>query len=136
MIIIPKGTLIKIDEVKAEMPLAESYFNYVKDSFTEEYAVKLCENVMKSDNVNVAIALGSLFKNLPINEFISSYVISEAEEKEAGKEGKFTKGISLARKREIARKAARTRRADPGKAKESEQKRQDSRKENKDSKDE
>ena len=131
MIIIPKGMLVKLDEVKAEMPLAEAYFNYVKDSFTEDYAVKLCENVMKSDNINVAIALGSLFKNLPINEFVSSHVFNEAEEKEAGKEGKFTKGISLARKREIARKAARTRRADPGKAKESEQKRQDSRNENK-----
>ena len=132
MITIPKNTLIRIEEVESQMALAKSYFSHVKDSFTEETAKKLCENVMKMDNVNVAIALGSLFENKSIKEFIATSVVAEVEEKKAGEEGKFTKGTPLAKRREIARKAARTRRADPAKAKSSEEKRQDSRKENSD----
>lgn len=128
MIIVEKGVLINPENVAAKLEEAREILKHLKGALDFNDINTIIENMAKTE-LDKAIALGSLHEDMPINEFIVKKVDSEGEVKDVqdNKTASLKSKISLAKRREIARKAARTRKANPAKAKESEEKRQQAR---------
>lgn len=111
---------VVIDDVVAILPEAQSRFENFKKIFTKDEINKIVEN-LASTEPNLAIAIGSLNEDIQLNEFIVKRVSSKGEvtrikDKETRKrQASQTTGLSKAARRQIARKAAKTRRSQPSK---------------------
>lgn len=112
---------VVFDDVVAMLPEAQKQFESLSKTFDGDEIQKIVENLAKTEP-NLAIAIGSLMESdLQLNEFIVKRVSSKGEvtrvkDKETRKrQATQTTGLSKSARRQIARKAAKTRKANPSK---------------------
>lgn len=109
---------VDLDIVVSMIPEAEKRFSALSDSFDKEEIQKIVENLAKSEP-ELAIAIGSLNESIQLNEFMVKHVNSRGEvekkkdRKNREKQAFQTTGLSKSTRRQIARKAAKTKRANP-----------------------
>lgn len=131
MIVIENGLKVNPAEVEKKLTEAESLLGNVNKVLNKSDINKLIENMSNiSGNFELAIAMGSLNENLKVNDYIVKFVVTEDDSNNSTDKKPGNK-LSLSRRREIARKAARSRMANPAAAKAAEEKRQVSRNANK-----
>lgn len=132
MIVLNK--LVNADNVKNKLEEATLIYKGLSKTLDKDDINKVVENMAKGGDEELAIALGSVNENIQINEYIVSHVTSDGDvskrqdKKSRAREAASNSTLSLARRRELARRSARTRKANPAKAKEAEEKRQQARK--------
>lgn len=109
---------VDLDIVVSMIPEAEKRFSALSESFDKEEIQKIVENLAKSEP-ELAIAIGSLNESIQLNEFMVKHVNSRGEvekkkdRKTREKQAFQTTGLSKSTRRQIARKAAKTKRANP-----------------------
>lgn len=109
---------IGLDDVVSMIPEAEKRFSTLSENFDKEEIQKIVENLAKSEP-NLAIAIGALNENIQLNEFMVKHVNSRGEverkkdKKTRTRQAFQTTGLSKSARRQIARKAAKTKRANP-----------------------
>lgn len=109
---------VDLDIVISMIPEAEKRFSALSESFDKEEIQKIVENLAKSEP-ELAIAIGSLNESIQLNEFMVKHVNSRGEVKKKKdrktreKQAFQTTGLSKSTRRQIARKAAKTKRANP-----------------------
>lgn len=109
---------VVVDDVVAIIPEAKTRFESLSKTFDKSEIQKIVENLAKSEP-NLAIAIGSLNEDMQLNEFIVKRVSSRGEvarikdKKTRERQATQTTGLSKSARRQIARKAAKTRRANP-----------------------
>ena len=111
---------VEIDDVNAVIGEANLRFDSIKESLSTEEIRALVQGIAESGEPEIAVVLGSLNENIVLSEYIVKHVnakreVSRTKDRKTRKLQAFqTTGLSKSRRREIARKAAKTKRADPG----------------------
>lgn len=111
---------VEIDDVNAVIGEANLRFDSIKESLSTEEIRALVQVIAESGEPEIAVVLGSLNENIVLSEYIVKHVnakreVSRTKDRKTRKLQAFqTTGLSKSRRREIARKAAKTKRADPG----------------------
>jgi hypothetical protein len=109
---------VVFDDVNALLPEAQSRFDSLSKVFSQDEIRSLTENLVKSEPL-VAIALGSINENIQLNEFIVKHVsakgeVTKTQDRKTRERKAFqTTGLSKSARRQIARKAAKTKKANP-----------------------
>lgn len=109
---------VVFDDVNALLPEAQSQFDKLAKTFDQIEIRALTENLAKTEPL-MAIAIGSLNEEVQLNEFIVKHVSSKGEvtktkdRKTRERQAFQTTGLSKSARRQIARKAAKTKRANP-----------------------
>lgn len=109
---------VVFDDVNALLPEAQSQFDKLAKTFDQIEIRALTENLAKTEPL-MAIAIGSLNEEVQLNEFIVKHVSSKGEvtktkdRKTRERQAFQTTGLSKSSRRQIARKAAKTKRANP-----------------------
>lgn len=133
MIVLKDNYLVKPELVEKYIPKAKVTHSELSEMLDKDDINTIVENMSQWD-VELAIALGSINEDMQINEYIVKHVtsdgkVSDRQDKSTrAREANSKSTLSLARRRELARRSARTRQANPAKARESEEKRQEARK--------
>ncbi|ARW57599.1 capsid and scaffold protein [Serratia phage X20] len=118
MLMLPESHELVIDNVEALIPEAQGRLDVLSKALDKADINKIVENML-SDNADLAIALGSLNEGMQLNEFIVKHVSSRGEitrtkdRKTRQRNAYQTTGLSKAARRQIARKATKTKRANP-----------------------
>lgn len=132
MIVLKDKCLVNPELAEQSLPRAITIHKNLSESLDKDDINSVVEG-MAVWNLELAVALGSINENIQINEFIVKHVTSDGDvsnrqdKKTRAREAATHSKVSLAKRREVARRAARTRRANPAKARESEAKRQEAR---------
>lgn len=111
---------VEIDDVNAVIGEANLRFDSIKESLSTEEIRALVQVIAESGEPEIAVVLGSLNENIVLSEYIVKHVnakreVSRTKDRKTRKMQAFqTTGLSKSRRREIARKAAKTKRANPG----------------------
>lgn len=106
------------DDVVNFLPEAEQKFNELSAVFSKEEIQRISENMAES-NPFMAVALGSICESMPLNEFMVKHVSSKGEltrTKDLKTRQRLafqTTGLSKSARRQIARKAIKTKKANP-----------------------
>lgn len=109
---------VVFDDVAALLPEAQSQVEKLSDHFSQEEIRSVVVNLTKTDP-NMAIAMGSINESLLLAEFMVKHVSSKGEvtklkdRKTRERQALQTTGLSKSARRQIARKAAKTKRANP-----------------------
>ena len=109
---------VGFDDVNALLPEAQSRFDSLSKVFSQDEIRSLAGNLVKSEPL-VAIALGSINENIQLNEFIVKHVsakgeVTKTQDRKTRERKAFqTTGLSKSARRQIARKAAKTKKANP-----------------------
>lgn len=109
---------IVFDQVTPLLPEATERLAQLSGVFSHDEISKIVEN-LAADDENLAVAMGSLHENMPLNEFIVKHVDSKGKMtkskdlKTRQRQAFQTTGLSKSARRQIARKAAKTKRANP-----------------------
>lgn len=117
MIIVDKDIDIAIVESKVEA--AKSKFDLLSECYTKDDITQVAINLSQEDP-ELAIALGSLNEQMQLDEFMVKHVSSRGEItrthdlKTRQIRATQTTGLTKAARRQIARKAQKTKRANPG----------------------
>lgn len=133
MIVLKDNRLVNPELVEKSLQEATDIYKNLSETLDKNDINSVVES-MASWNLELAVALGSINENIQINEFIVKHVTSDGDvsnrqdKKSRARQAATHSKVSLAKRREVARRAARTRRANPAKARESEAKRQEARK--------
>lgn len=112
------NTTVELDKCQAVFAEAESRFGFLKECFTGEDLNTVIQNLAESEP-EIAVCMGSLSESMQLNEFIVKHVSSKGEitrtkDRETRRRNATqTTGLSKAKRREIARKAVRTKKAQP-----------------------
>lgn len=112
------NTTVELDKCQAVFAEAESRFRFLKECFTGEDLNTVIQNLAESEP-EIAVCMGSLSESMQLNEFIVKHVSSKGEitrtkDRETRRRNATqTTGLSKAKRREIARKAVRTKKAQP-----------------------
>lgn len=110
--------LTSFDNVSTFLTEAQETIATLSKSFDNVEIVKIVENLSKTEP-ELAIACGSLLEDMQLNEFIVKHVSSKGEVtkkkdlKTRQREATQTTGLSKSARRQIARKAAKTKKANP-----------------------
>lgn len=111
---------VDLDKCQAVFSEAESRFGFLNETFSGDELEKVIQNISESEP-EIAVCLGSIAESVQLNEFIVKHVSSKGEitrtkDRETRRRNATqTTGLSKARRREIARKAVRTKKAQPSK---------------------
>lgn len=111
---------VDIDIVNSLVNEATSRFSAIKDTLSTEEIRALVQVVAESGEPEIAVILGSLNENIILSEYIVKHVNAKREvtktkdRKTRTLQAFQTTGLSKSRRREIARKASKTKRANPG----------------------
>ncbi|AFL47757.1 head scaffolding protein [Acinetobacter phage ZZ1] len=106
------------DDVVNFLPEAEQRFKDLSAVFSHEEIQRIVENMVDKTPI-MAIALGSLVESMPLNEFMVKHVSSKGEltrtkDRKTRQRLAFqTTGLSKSARRQIARKAVKTKKANP-----------------------
>lgn len=118
MLILPESHEVILENVEALIPEAQGRLGILSKALDKTDINKIVENMIET-NPDLALALGSLNENMQLNEFIVKHVSSRGEitrtkDRATRKRNAFqTTGLSKAARRQIARKATKTKRANP-----------------------
>lgn len=119
MFLIPDDYELTLESVEAEIPEAQGRFAALSEALEKSDINNLVENMIAEGDIECAIALGSLNESMALNEFIVKHVSSKGELtrtkdiKTRQRNAFQTTGLSKAKRRQIARKASKTKRANP-----------------------
>lgn len=110
----------QLDVAKVELfkEEADQRFSILSKTFSKDDITKIVENLVKTDE-ELAVYIGSLNEGIQLNEFIVKHVSSKGEitktkdRKTRTQQAQQTTGLSKAKRRQIAIKAAKTKRANP-----------------------
>ncbi|QLA10577.1 capsid and scaffold protein [Shewanella phage Thanatos-2] len=117
MIIVEAISNEQANSYESLLPEAEATLKTLS-VLSKEEQMGLCERLAESDP-GLAIAMGSIVADMPLNEFIVKHVTSKGEVtrkkdiKTRQRNAFQTTGLSKAKRRAIARKASKTKRANP-----------------------
>ena len=112
--------LLESHEYHSKLALAKTHYNSLSESLTDPEITALAIKMIPNDPA-LAVALGSLAENIQLDEFIVRQVNSKGEVKRMKDRdtrkrlAAQTTGLSKARRREISRKAVRTKKSQPSK---------------------
>ena len=111
---------VEIDVVNSVVDEAKLRFLSIKESLTTDEIRVLVQMIAEDGEPEIAVVLGSLNENVILSEYIVKHVnakreISKTKDRKTRKLQAFqTTGLSKSKRREIARKASKTKRANPG----------------------
>ncbi|QOI66668.1 capsid and scaffold protein [Erwinia phage FBB1] len=118
MLILPEGYELDIEKVEKLLPEAQGNIDSLSKALSKDDINKIVENMMTTET-DLAVAIGSLNEDMQLNEFIVKRVNSKGEvsrvkdRKTRERQAFQTTGLSKAKRRQIARKATKTKRANP-----------------------
>lgn len=118
MLIVPDEYEVVLENIEAAIPEAESRFKQLSEALNKADINTIVENML-SIEPEVAIAIGSLNEEMQLNEFIVKHVSSRGEitrtkdRKTRERQAFQTTGLSKAKRRAIARKVVKSKRANP-----------------------
>lgn len=118
MLLLPENFELVIDNVEKLIPEAQGNIDSLSATLSKDDINKIVENMMASEP-ELAIAMGSLNEEMVLSEFIVKRVNSRGEvsrikdRKTRERQAFQTTGLSKAKRRQIARKAVKTKRANP-----------------------
>lgn len=118
MLILPENHELVIDVVEALLPEAQARFDKLSGVLSKDDINKIVENLAATET-DLAVALGSINEALQLNEFIVKHVdskgtITRTKDRKTRERNAFqTTGLSKAKRRQIARKATKSKRANP-----------------------
>ena len=115
--IIVENTVVFDDVVKL-LPEGQTRFDSLSKCFSKDEINSLVEKMVATEP-ELAIAIGSINENIQLNEFLVTHVsskgeVSKTKDRATRQRQAFqTTGLSKSARRSIARKAAKTKRANP-----------------------
>lgn len=118
MLLLPENFELVIENVEKLIPQAQGNIDSLSEALSKDDINKIVENMMQSEP-ELAIAMGSINEDLQLNEFIVKRVnsrgdVSRVKDRKTRERQAFqTTGLSKAKRRQIARKATKTKRANP-----------------------
>lgn len=118
MLLLPENYELVVENIEKLIPIAKDNINSLSEALDKDDINKIVENMMQTET-DLAIAMGSLNEELQLNEFIVKRVNSRGEvsrvkdRKTRERQAFQTTGLSKAKRRQIARKATKTKRANP-----------------------
>lgn len=118
MLLIPESHELVIDNIEQLLPEAQGRFEQLSKALSKDDINTIVENMIETDT-DLALALGSINEEMQLNEFIVKHVSSHGEitrtkDRKTRERNAFqTTGLSKAKRRQIARKATKTKRANP-----------------------
>lgn len=118
MLLIPESHELVIDKIEQLLPEAQGRFEQLSKALSKDDINTIVENMIETDT-DLALALGSINEEMQLNEFIVKHVSSHGEitrtkDRKTRERNAFqTTGLSKAKRRQIARKATKTKRANP-----------------------
>lgn len=119
MLILPDDYEVVIENIELALPDAESRLKQLSEALDKADINIIVENMVAAGEFESAIALGSLNEEMQLNEFIVKQVSSKGEvtrrkdRKTRARQAFQTTGLSKAKRRAIARKVVRTKKANP-----------------------
>jgi hypothetical protein len=119
MFIIPDDFELTLENVESKLSEAQGRFTSLSVAFDKSDINNLVENMIASGDIESGIALASINEGMQLNEFIVKHVSSKGELtrtkdiKTRQRNAYQTTGLSKAKRRQIARKASKTKRANP-----------------------
>lgn len=128
MLIIPDNHELVLENVEELIPEAQGRLAALSTALSKDDINKIVENMI-ADDTDMAIALGALNEEMQLNEFIVKHVSSTGEItrrkdiKTRQRNAFQTTGLSKAKRRQIARKATKSKLANPSGQKRGERKR-------------
>ncbi|UNA02282.1 prohead core protein [Serratia phage SP1] len=117
MLTLPEGIEVSIDGIEKRIPEATERLSHIKE-LDESVINTIIQNTMLSE-AETACAMLSVYHDEPINEVLvkrvnSSGQVSRVKDRKTRQRNAFqTTGLSKSKRRQIARKAAKTKRANP-----------------------
>lgn len=117
MLILPENHELVLDELEKLIPEAQSRIDML--SVLDKSDINTIVENMMNDDTDLAVVMGSLNEDMQLNEFIVKHVSSRGEvtrtkDRKTRQRNAFqTTGLSKAKRRQIARKATKTKRANP-----------------------
>lgn len=111
-------TSLVVDDVTAFLPEAQEKFDALSKLFEKEQLMQIAQN-MVSSNPLLAVAFGSIVEEVQLNEYIVKHVsakgeVTKTQDRKTRERKAFqTTGLSKSARRQIARKAVKTKRANP-----------------------
>lgn len=118
MLIVPDEYEVVLENIEAAIPEAKSRFKQLSEALDKADINTIVENMLTAEP-EVAIAMGSLNEEMQLNEFIVKHVSSRGEitrtkdRKTRERQAFQTTGLSKAKRRAIARKVVKSKRANP-----------------------
>lgn len=119
MYLLPESYELVTENVETLIPEAQGRFDSLSKALDKADINKLVENMFESGEIDLAIALGSINEEMALNEFIVKHVSSRGDItrtkdiKTRQRNAYQTTGLSKAKRRQIARKATKTKRSNP-----------------------
>lgn len=119
MFLIPDDYELVTESVEALIPEAQGRFASLSKALDKGDINTLVENMIENGEIEMGIALASLTEEMALNEFLVKHVSSRGEltrtkDRKTRERNAFqTTGLSKAKRRQIARKATKTKRANP-----------------------
>lgn len=118
MLILPENFELVIENVESKIQEAQGRIDHLSKAFDKDGINTIVENMMASET-ELAIAMGSLNEDMQLNEFIVKHVNSRGEvtrlkdRKTRERNAYQTTGLSKSKRRQIARKAVKSKLANP-----------------------
>ena len=118
MFLIPDNHELVIESVELLLPEAQGRYDALSGSLSKDDINTIVENMMETET-DLAVALGSINEEMQLDEFIVKHVSSRGEitrtkdRKTRARNAFQTTGLSKAKRRSIARKATKSKRANP-----------------------
>lgn len=118
MLILPEGFEISVEDLEKFIPEAENRVNSLSVALEKSDINKIIENMVQEETA-LAIAMLSIIESTPLNEIMVKHVSSSGQvtrtkdRQTRARNATQTTGLSKARRRQIARKATKTKRANP-----------------------
>lgn len=119
MYLIPDDYELVTEELEKLIPEAQGRFAALSGVLDKSDINTIVENMFADGDINDAVIFGALNEELELNEFIVKHVSSKGEitrtkDLKTRKRNAYqTTGLSKAKRRQIARKATKTKRANP-----------------------
>lgn len=119
MLLLPENHELVIENVELLIPEAQGRFENLSKALSKDDINTVVENMIATNEVDLAIALGAINEEMQLNEFIVKHVSSQGEvtrtkDRATRQRQAFqTTGLSKAKRRQIARKATKTKRSNP-----------------------
>ena len=117
MLILPENHELVLEDLEKLIPEAQSRIDML--SVLDKSDINTIVENMMNDDTDLAVVMGSLNEDMQLNEFIVKHVSSRGEvtrtkDRKTRQRNAFqTTGLSKAKRRQIARKATKTKRANP-----------------------
>ncbi|AIZ02820.1 head scaffolding protein [Escherichia phage vB_EcoM_VR26] len=119
MLILPEGYELTLENIESISEAAQGQFDSLSEALETDDINIIVENMFANGEIEKAIVIGALNEDIQLDEFIVKHVSSRGEltrtkDRATRSRNAFqTTGLSKAKRRQIARKATKTKRANP-----------------------